>query len=298
MRVTRRDFLKASVVAGLGSSVPSAARALEIPDPPRKAQLRLSCQEGVAPGKSLEEKLDLLEKWGFEGIEPHGRGLADRLGKYQNALRGRKIRVSAVCAGFEGVPISAEKKQREKARRTIKDLLEVAAELGATGLIMVPAFNRHKALPHKEARQFLVEDFLPDVGEHAAKVGTRVLLEPLNRREAYFLRLVADAAALCRDSGSPGVACMGDFWHMTWEETSDMGAFISGGDYLHHVHIASRKRRKMPGEDEGDDYVLGFRGLKVIGYRDFVSFECGSIGDKMKTVPAAAKLLREQWEEA
>ncbi|MDZ7373443.1 MAG: TIM barrel protein, partial [candidate division KSB1 bacterium] len=271
MRVDRRTFLKASAVAGLSSVLPGLGRAMEIPDPPRKAVLRLSCQESVAPGRNLQEKLDQLEKWGFEGIEPHGRGLAERLGEYQAALRGRKIRVSAVCAGYEGVPISADPQERERARQSIKRLLEVAGALGATGLIVVPAFLRHESLPHHEARRFLVEDFLPDVGAHAAQHGTRVLLEPLNRREAYFLRLVADAAALCRDSGSPGVACMGDFWHMTWEETSDMGAFISAGDYLHHVHMASRKHRNMPGEDEGDDYVLGFRGLKIIGYQDFVS---------------------------
>jgi sugar phosphate isomerase/epimerase len=298
MSLNRREFLATSAVTGLAAVLPGAAWAASGAEPARKAVLKLSCQEGVAPGRDLGEKLDLLEKWGFEGIEPHGRGLADRIGEFQNALRGRRIRVSAVCAGFEGVPISSDPEEREKARKSIKELLEVAGALGATGLIVVPAFNRQPAMPHQEARQFLVEDFLPDVGEHAHKHGTRVLLEPLNRREAYFLRLVADAAAICRDSGSPGVACMGDFWHMTWEETSDLGAFISGGAYLHHVHIASRKRRKMPGEDEGDDYVLGFRGLKWIGYQDFVSFECGSEGDKMQTIPAAVKLLREQWRRA
>ena len=52
-----------------------------------------------------------------------------------------------------------------------------------------------------------------------------------------------------------------------------MGAFISAGKYLQHVHVASRKRRSMPGEDgEADNYVEGFRGLKMIGYDKFVSF--------------------------
>ncbi len=298
MEVTRRAFLKFGMAAGVGTAVPFQAAGLELPDPPRKAVLKLSCQEGVVPGKELDEKLDFLEEHGFVGIEPSGRGLADRVGLFQSKLRGRNVRVSAVCAGFEGVPISVDARQREKARRSIKALLDVAGALGATGLIVVPAFNRHKAMPSRDARKFLVEDFLPDVGEHAQRVGTRLLLEPLNRREAYFLRLVADAAAIARDSGSAGIGCMGDFWHMTWEETSDMGAFISGGGYLHHVHIASRKRRKVPGEDEGDNYVDGFRGLKVIGYQDYVSFECGSAGDKRVTLPAAVELLRRQWEKA
>ena len=61
---------------------------------------------------------------------------------------------------------------------------------------------------------------------------------------------------------------------MTSEETSDMGAFISAGMFLKHVHIASRKTRKIPGVDrEADTYVDGFKGLKLIGYRGAVSIE-------------------------
>jgi sugar phosphate isomerase/epimerase len=91
---------------------------------------------------------------------------------------------------------------------------------------------------------------------------------------------------------------MGDFWHMTWEETCDMAAFMSAKKYLHHVHMASRKSRSMPGEDEGDNYVQGFKGLKLIGYQDFVSFECGCKGERKAAITKAVKLLREQWEEA
>jgi len=86
---------------------------------------------------------------------------------------------------------------------------------------------------------------------------------------------------------------------MTWEETSDYAAFITAGEYLQHVHIASRKRRSMPGEDgEADNYVDGFKGLKKIGYDKYVSFECGCKGDREVVVPAALELMRKQWEEA
>ena len=76
---------------------------------------------------------------------------------------------------------------------------------------------------------------------------------------------------------------------MTWEETSDLGAFISGGKYIQHVHIASRKRRLMPGEDgDADNYVDGFRGLKAIGFDKYVSFECDSKADDRNTAAAGA----------
>ncbi len=297
MKLTRRDFITASAgTAVLGATAPMA-RALTLADPPQPARLRLSCQEGVAPGNSLAEKLDFLEANGFEGLELGGGGLPGRVDELKKALQNRKIKVSAICAGFDGVPISDQEEVRQKAIRSIKEILTAAGALGSTGMIVVPAFHNQTKLGHQESRELIVK-LLPELGDHAQKAGTRVLLEPLNRRECHFLRQVSDAAAICRDVNNPGVALMGDFWHMTWEETSDMAAFISAAKYLHHVHMASRKTRNIPGEDEGDNYVEGFKGLKIIGYQDFVSFECGCKGDRKKVIAAAAKMLREQWDSA
>ncbi len=297
MRTNRRDMMKFAAAGGAVAMVASTVRAVTIPDPPQPARLRLSCQEGVAPGKSLAEKLDFLEANGFEGIEPGGRGLAGRIEEFQKALQGRKIKVSAICSGYEGVLISEQEDVRQKCVATMKEILTAAGALGSTGMIMVPAFTPQTKLGHWESRELLLQ-LLPDLAEHAKQAGTWILLEPLNRREAHFLRQVPDAAAICRDVNHPGLGLMGDFWHMTWEETNDMAAFLSAGDYLRHVHMASRKTRKMPGEDEGDNYVLGFKGLKLLGYQNYVSLECGSKGDRTQTIPAAVKLLREQWEAA
>ncbi len=297
MRTNRRDAMKLAAAGGAAAMLASTARAVTLPDPPVPARLRLSCQEGVAPGKSLTEKLDFLEANGFEGIEPSGRGLAGRIEEFKKALEGRKIKISAICSGYEGVLISEQEDVRQKCVATMKEILTAAGALGSTGMIMVPAFTGQTKLGHWESRELLLQ-LLPDLAEHAKQAGTRILLEPLNRREAHFLRQVPDAAAICRDVNHPGVGVMGDFWHMTWEETNDMAAFLSAGDDLRHVHMASRKTRKMPGEDEGDNYVLGFKGLKLLGYQHYVSLECGSKGDRVQTIPAAVKLLREQWEAA
>lgn len=165
---------------------------------------------------------------------------------------------------------------------------------------MVPAFNSQvPVMPHTQStRDYLIER-LRLLGDYARQCGTTVILEPLNRKEAFYLRQVADAASICRDAKNEGVKCMGDFWHMTSEDPSDSGAFLSAGPYLQHVHIASRATRNMPGEDGAvDNYVDGFRTLKQMGYANYVSFECGSKGDRMQTVPAALELVRSQWKEA
>ena len=257
-------------------------------------------QENKAPGKTLEEQFDYMEAHGVVGFEPGGGGLPQRVESLKKALSGRNIQVSAICAGFKGFILSTDPAIRKQCMDTMKEIIAAAGELGSTGVIIVPAFNSQvPVMPHTmETRDFLCEQF-NEMGTYAAQHGTTVIFEPLNRRECFYLRQVADAASLCRDINNPGVRCMGDFWHMTWEETSDMGAFISAGKYLQHVHVASRKNRNIPGTDgEADNYVEGFRGLKMIGYDKYVSFECGCPEDREAPITAALQLLREQWEQA
>ena len=260
--------------------------------------LKISCQEGVAPGSSLTEKLDFMESLGIVGFEPWGGGLEKRVKEIQLALQNRNIKMSAVCAGFEGWLIADDPAIQKKCMDSLKVIIAAAGALGSTGVIFVPAFNNQKSLPDKEARELLIVQ-MKELGDYALQNKTRILLEPLNREECYFCRQVGDGASIVRDVNSAGAAVMGDFWHMTREETNDRAAFLAAGDYLHHVHIASRKRRKMPGEDgEADNYINGFRGLKEINYQDYVSFECGSVADSKITLPAAVKLMNEQWKKA
>lgn len=305
--MNRRDFLKSSMAGAAGlaiASSPVAALTSCSSDKGgccgKNTELKLSFQEKTAPGESLNERFDYMEKLGIVGFEPGGRNLAGRVNELQQALNGRNIKVSAICAGFSGFILAEDPKVKAEFDSTMRDIIAAAGELGSTGVIMVPAFNGQKpCLPHtRETREYLCEQ-MHELGEYALKHNTTVILEPLNRKEAHYLRLVSDAAAICRDSKSAGVKCMGDFWHMQ-EETSDFAAFLSAGtEYLQHVHIASRGNRKMPGENgELDNYVEGFRALKMLGYDKYVSFECGCNGDRNILVPAAVELLRKQWEEA
>ncbi|HHU25381.1 MAG TPA: sugar phosphate isomerase/epimerase [Bacteroidales bacterium] len=303
MTLDRRKFIKTTLA---GSAVMAVGGCTSISGGGKKGsdtsdvELKISFQEGNAPGENLNEKFDFMEANGVVGFEPHGKALLARKQEYLDALQGRNIKMSAVCAGFDGFILSTDPEVRKLCRDTMEQLIIAAGEVGSTGVIIVPAFNHQQpAMPHtQETRDFLCEQF-NEMGTLAQQHGTTVILEPLNRREAFYLRLLADAASICRDINNPGVTCLGDFWHMTWEETSDYGAFMSAGDYLQHVHIASRKRRLTPGEDgEADNYVEGFKALKKIGYDKYVSFECGCEGDRAVVIPAALELLRTQWEEA
>ena len=300
----RRNFIIGSMSGLATATLVSPATVLASCTPNKKDEkssvtLNLCLQEGITPGETLAEKLDFMEANGITGIEVGGRGLANRVDELNDALKNRNIKVGAICAGFDGF-ILAEDEQKTAFDNTMREIVEAAGKIGSCGVIMVPAFNgQQPCKPHtRETREFLCQK-MHDLGEFALQHGTTVILEPLNRNEAHYLRQVADAAAICRDSNSEGVKCMGDFWHMQ-EETSDYAAFMAAGKkYLQHVHIASRGRRLTPTEDgEKDYYVDGFRALKEIGYEGFVSFECGCEGDRKVVLPAAFEMLRAQWEQA
>ena len=297
----RKTFLKTTLASAAALAVaPSVLVSCKAKEKKASTPLRLSFQEGLTPGETLTEKLDFMESLGITGFEPGGKGLAGRVQEIREALQGRNIKVSAICAGFDGFMLAQEPEVKAQFDTSMQEIVRAAGELGSTGVIMVPVFNwQEPALPHTlETREYLC-DQLHKLGEFALSCGTTVILEPLNRKEAFYLRLVADAAAICRDADSEGVKCMGDFWHMQ-EETSDYAAFMAAGSYLRHVHIASRGSRVMPGEDgEADNYVNGFRALKELEYPYYVSLECGCRSkDRAAAITAATQLLRSQWEEA
>lgn len=297
----RKTFLKTTLASAAALAVaPGALVSCKAKEKKASTPLRLSFQEGLTPGETLTQKLDFMESLGITGFEPGGKGLAGRVQEIREALQGRNIKVSAICAGFDGFMLAQEPEVKAQFDTSMREIVRAAGELGSTGVIMVPVFNwQEPALPHTlETREYLC-DQLHKLGEFALSCGTTVILEPLNRKEAFYLRLVADAAAICRDADSEGVKCMGDFWHMQ-EETSDYAAFMAAGSYLRHVHIASRGSRVMPGEDgEADNYVNGFRALKELEYPYYVSLECGCRSkDRAAAITAATQLLRSQWEEA
>jgi sugar phosphate isomerase/epimerase len=305
MSISRRGFFLSGAAAAAAAAVPTTSHAAdEAKIPPGGkpgAVLKISSQLAVIPGKDLQEKLANLEKWGFDGVELGGDVVGNEK-KYEDAIKKTKLTASALCGGYRcanGDIVSDVVEKRAPAVASIKEVLTSAGALHLTGVIGLPAFNGQTNLGNQEIRKILL-DTMPEIGEHAAKVGTRFILEPLNRKEAYFLRQVADAASIVRDCISPGLAVMGDFYHMFFEETSDLGAFISGGPYVHHVHMASAPERKLPGQDSDDArrYVDGFRGLKWIGYQDFCSLECGVKGNPEEEIPKAVKFLRDQWAKA
>ena len=305
--MNRREFFAVGTGLSFGIDIlPAwgAQIALET-DKRDSAKLRISSQVGAAPGKTLEEKLEKMKLYGCEAVEYGGECLGK--GKvYRQKAENAGLNVSVICWGsHNGDLCSEDVEKRQPGIDALKKALETAGEMGAQGVIYVPAFNGQTKLTNQEIRALLL-DFMPDLAKFANDCKTNIILEPLCRMEAYLLRQVADGASIARDvlklAGlESGIGVTGDFYHMDAEETSQMGAFISGGSYLRHVHLAGgveNPRRTFPGENNMT-FVDGFRGLKYIGYQGYCSFECGCANsDREAAFKQSIEFLRSQWDEA
>ncbi len=258
--------------------------------------MKLSCQEGMVPGRSLEEKLARLEQYGFEGIELGGSGLTQRSREIARLTAKSKVKPSSVCIGYRGCLLSPEPQERELAVRDMKELLQACADIGAAGVILVPIFGKPQLpdlSPYRDAvglEQELLLRLLEEISLYAEKVGSAILLEPLNRYETHFINRLEQAVEIVRKINSPGLKIMADFFHMNIEEADISKAILEAGELIWHVHLAD-SNRLLPGWGH-TDFKSGFQALKKVGFDKYMSLECGIPGDPEVELPKTVEYLK------
>lgn len=108
--------------------------------------------------------------------------------------------------------------------------------------------------------------------EVAARTGTTVYLEPLNRYQDHMINTLADARRYIEENDLKHVQIIGDFYHMNIEEDSLTDALHNNRDLLGHVHIADN-HRYQPGSGSLDFASL-FDRLRADNYQGYVVYEC------------------------
>jgi sugar phosphate isomerase/epimerase len=264
------------------------------PRPPR-----LACQEQLLPGDSLPAKFDFARRAGFEAIELRGKGdfgFRDRLPELRAARRAG-VEMPTVCVEMRHFIGAFDADRRADAIAQLTSQLSVMAEIGGRG-VMTPAawgmFSRR--LPPFDPPRGPDQDrdvllhALTELGEHARREGVEIYLEPLNRYEDHMVNTLADAAALCVETGLPTVKVAADSYHMNIEESDLSDALRQAAPYLGHVQVSDSNRLE-PGAGHLDwPAILGT--LDEIGYAGSIAVECRLSGPAADVLPSTAALLR------
>jgi sugar phosphate isomerase/epimerase len=264
----------------------------------RTEPMQIAIREGMAPGKTLQERLTWLETVDIDGIELHAGSMQLPLDEVREVFAGSSRKVSAI----EGIPrlLAPEPAVREEAKVQIRERLALAGDLGAVGVLIVPQFGRGPALPDLSPwmsgeameRELLLSQLL-ELSPVAEAHGVKLFLEPLNRYEAYMVNRVEQGAELAA-LASPQVATMADFFHMGIEEVDIAAAIRDNAAHVIYVHVADTNRAQ-PGFGH-HDFRPGFAALKEIGYDGWLVLECSRIvGEYDAAIREAVAHLCHEW---
>jgi len=261
--------------------------------------VRLTCQERHPPGETLLDKWRFLEGAGWDGIELLGTGdgaFRARARELRDAHRAG-VPMGTVC--IQGGPFigDVDPERRARAIASMKELLSGISEVGGTGAITPASYGVHTtSLPPYERPRSPEEDrevlvaALAELGEHAAREGTLVLLEPLNRYEDHMLNRVEQAVELAEAVGLDSVRVMADLYHMNIEEADPLQALRDGARRLAHVHLSDSNRGQPFAGHVDWGAVLAT--LAGVGYDGDLALECRLHGEPEDALPAVAARLR------
>jgi sugar phosphate isomerase/epimerase len=261
--------------------------------------MKIACQEQLLPGATLQEKWEFATAAGYDGIELRGKGdrsFRDRLPELHKA-KADGVVMPTVCVDMLHFFGAFDADQRADAIVQMKDELSVIAELGGLGA-QTPAsygmFSRRLPPfepPRDEAgdREVLL-DGLRELGEHAAREGVELFLEPLNRYEDHMVNRLDQAAELIQTVGLDSVRIGIDSYHMNIEETDPSAAIVAQAPYIGHVQL-SDSNRFQPGAGHLD-WAAFLGALDAIGYDRYLAVECRLTGDPIEAVRSIPAVVR------
>lgn len=261
--------------------------------------MKLGFQEGLIRTDSFEELVVKVVDWGFDAIEVWGEGLEKRVEDVADILKKHNLPASSVCPGGNGIRgsiLSDDKEERIAAAEDISTLIEMCARLDGAGLVLVPEFGVKKFMAlypdhgDLDRRAEIFCERLSPLVEKAGGLDVTILLEPLNRYEAFFMMTLAQGTRICEMIGSPSLKIMADLFHMGIEEDGIAAAIKDNAKYLAHVHIVDTNR-KLPGQGERDFKPI-IEALKGIRFNGCLCMECGITGDPDVEIPASVEMLK------
>jgi len=264
--------------------------------------MRLSCQEQLLPGDSLQAKFDFARRAGFAGIELRARGdgqFAARLPELRAAARAGVV-MQTVCPETDHFIGDFDADKRRDAVAQLRSQLSVIADLGGMGVLTpaswgmfslrLPPFTAPRS--EREDREVLLEA-LAVLAEHAAREGVWLALEPINRYEDYMINRLDQAVSLAeeveQELGLDSIRVCADLFHMNIEEDDLAKAITDTGRRLAHVHVDD-SNRLQPGTGHLD-FAAALGALRTVGYDDWLALECRLRGDPEEALPATSRFL-------
>jgi sugar phosphate isomerase/epimerase len=195
---------------------------------------------------------------GFDAIELDATPGVD-LARLRDDLAEAGLVVPSLCWGWSserelGSPDAAS---RRTAQEYLRDSLELAASLGASQLVVLPAC-RNTPWDDDEPRERGLERAGAAIAEVLADApaDVTVALEALHREESFLMNTLDDAQRLRALVGDARVGLVADLYHMVHEEDDMLAALRRHADAITLVHLAARERGPLLASTPGIEAIV------------------------------------------
>jgi D-psicose/D-tagatose/L-ribulose 3-epimerase len=216
------------------------------------------CNEVLQP-LPFERQCAIAAALGYDGLEVAPFTLADDPTTITDAQAGEYRRIAedaglAICglhwllvapAGLSVV--SADAALRARTLAVMERMVELCRLMG--GSYLVHGSPKQRSVPPGQSRDAVMarlREALARAGRHAAACGVTYCIEPLSSRETDVVNTVAEAVALVREIGEPGLQTMIDCSAAGQVETAPVDVLMTRwmpGGHIAHVQVNDPNRR-------------------------------------------------------
>lgn len=240
--------------------------------------MKIGTQNQAFFPENILDKFRYIKEMGFDGFEIDGKLLVNNIEEVKAAIKETGLPVTTACGGYDGWIGDFIEERRLNGLKQIERILEALAEVGGKGIVVPAAWGMFtfRLPPMTSPRSLdgdrkMVSDSLRVLEQVAARTGTVVYLEPLNRYQDHMINTLADARRYIVENDLKHVQIIGDFYHMNIEEDNLAQALHDNRDLLGHVHIADN-HRYQPGSGTLDFHAL-FEQLRADNYQGYVVYD-------------------------
>jgi sugar phosphate isomerase/epimerase len=207
---------------------------------------------------------------GFDAIELDATPGVD-VDRLRDDLAEAGLSVPSLCWAWnsESELGSPDPSSRLRAQEYLRGSLELARELGAFQLVVLPAC-RNVAWTLDEPRMAGLERAAASISEVLADAPAEVTLalEGLRRSESFLMNSLADSHRLRSMIGDDRVGLLADVYHLAYEELDPVASLELHRDAISLVHLAAPARGPLlsttPGVDALVDQLRTMPGVRSV----------------------------------
>lgn len=235
---------------------------------------RYSMTQWAMGSESLERSFQRLANCGYDAIELDGEPGNLDVDECLRLMDKYRIGSLSMCGRFGSDDRDLSADDASGALQYLSDCVDLASRLGVQCLIVVPSPVGRIAPPAHMSYEQLWGNAVRHIrsaGDTAQQKNVRLVLEPLNRYETYFVNTLETAWQMVQEINHPAVGIMADTFHMSLEESSFASPLLMVAPKLWHVHLADNTREPAGMGRTNFQELLSI--LQAIGYSGSMAME-------------------------